>query len=73
MGTETGWDFLWTHSEKDSFKEFQINYDNLLDEFIDGKSFQNPNFPKLPKKAESVPNKASQLSQIQKLKNKLIN
>ena len=73
MGSETGWDFLWTHSEKDSFKEFQSNYDNLLNEFIDGKAFQKPNFPELPKKVESVPDKSSQLSQIQKLKNKLIN
>ena len=73
MGTETGWDFLWTHSEKESFKEFQVNYDNLLNEFIDGRNFQNPNFPKLPKKVESIPDKSSQLSQIKKLKNKLIN
>ena len=73
MGTETGWDFLWTHSEKESFKEFQVNYDNLLNEFIDGRNFQNPNFPKLPKKVKSIPDKSSQLSQIKKLKNKLIN
>ena len=73
MGTETGWDFLWTHSEKESFKEFQLNYDNLLNEFIDGRTFQNPDFPKLPKKVESIPDKSSQLSQIKKLKNKLIN
>ena len=73
MGTETGWDFLWTHSEKDSFKEFQSSYDKLLNDFIDGKAFQKPNFPELPKKVESIPDKSSQLSQIQKLKNKLIN
>ena len=73
MGTETGWDFLWTHSEKESFKEFQLNYDNLLNEFIDGRTFQNPKFPKLPKNIESIPDKSSQLSQIKKLKNKLIN
>ena len=73
MGSETGWDFLWTHSEKESFKEFQFNYDNLLNEFIDGRTFHNPKFPKLPKKIESIPDKSSQLSQIKKLKNKLIN
>ena len=71
--TETGWDFLWTHSEKDSFKEFQSSYDKLLNDFIDGRAFQKPNFPELPKKVESIPDKSSQLSQIQKLKNKLIN
>ena len=73
IGTETGWDFLWTQSEKETFKEFLSNYNNLIDDFINGKVFRDPNFPQLPKDIKTKPNKSAQLSQIQKLKNKLIN
>ena len=48
-------------------------YDLSYKEFFDLKKGEKPNFPELPKKVESIPDKSSQLSQIQKLKNKLIN
>ena len=73
IGSETGWDFLWTQPEKESYKEFMSNYNVFVEDFINGKVFNNPNFPELPKDIKIKPNKTAQLTQIQKLKNKLIN
>ena len=73
IGSETGWDFLWTQPEKESYKEFVSNYNVFVEDFINGKVFNNPNFPELPKDIKIKPNKTAQLTQIQKLKNKLIN
>ena len=49
------------------------NYNVFIEDFINGKVFNNPNFPELPKNIKIKPNKTAQLAQIQKLKNKLIN
>ena len=49
------------------------NYNVFIEDFINGKVFNNPNFPELPKDIKIKPNKTAQLTQIQKLKNKLIN
>ena len=58
---------------KESYKEFVSNYNAFVEDFINGKVFNNPNFPELPKDIKIKPNKTAQLTQIQKLKNKLIN
>ena len=73
IGSETGWDYLWTQPEKETFKEFKLNYDFLVNEYLDGKEFSKPNFPELPKTLRVKVNKESQLKKIQDLKNKLIN
>ena len=73
IGSKTGWDYLWTQSEKETFKEFKLNYDVLVNEYLEGKEFSEPNFPKLPNTLEVKVNKKSQLKKIQDLKNKLIN
>ena len=73
IGSKTGWDYLWTQSEKETFKEFKLNYDILVNEYLEGKEFSEPNFPKLPNTLEVKVNKKSQLKKIQDLKNKLIN
>ncbi len=73
IGSKTGWDYLWTQSEKETFKEFKLNYDILVNEYLEGKEFSEPNFPKLPNTLEAKVNKKSQLKKIQDLKNKLIN
>ena len=73
IGSKTGWDYLWTQAEKETFKEFKLNYDFLVNEYLDGKEFSKPNFPELPKTLRVNVNKKSQLKKIQDLKNKLIN
>ena len=73
IGSKTGWDYLWTQSEKETFKEFKLNYDILVNEYLEGKEFSEPNFPKLPNTLEVKVDKKSQLKKIQDLKNKLIN
>ncbi len=73
IGSKTGWDYLWTQAEKETFKEFKLNYDFLVNEYLDGKEFSKPNFPELPKTLRVKVNKKSQLKKIQDLKNKLIN
>ena len=73
IGSKTGWDYLWTQAEKETFKEFKLNYDFLVNEYLDGKEFSKPNFPELPKTLRVKVNKESQLKKIQDLKNKLIN
>ena len=73
IGSKTGWDYLWTQAEKETFKEFKLNYDFLVSEYLDGKEFSKPNFPELPKTLRVKVNKESQLKKIQDLKNKLIN
>ena len=73
IGSNTGWDYLWTQSEKETFKEFKLNYDILVNEYLEGKEFSEPNFPKLPNTLEVKVDKKSQLKKIQDLKNKLIN
>ena len=73
IGSKTGWDYLWTQAEKETFKEFKLNYDFLVNEYLDGKEFSKPNFPELPKTLKVKVNKESQLKKIQDLKNKLIN
>ena len=73
IGSKTGWDYLWTQSEKETFREFKLNYDILVKEYLEGKEFSEPNFPKLPNTLEVKVNKKSQLKKIQDLKNKLIN
>ena len=73
IGSKTGWDYLWTKAEKETFKEFKLNYDFLVNEYLDGKEFSKPNFPELPKTLKVKVNKESQLKKIQDLKNKLIN
>ena len=73
VGSKTGWDYLWTQAEKETFKEFKLNYDFLVNEYLDGKEFSKPNFPELPKTLKVKVNKKSQLKKIQDLKNKLIN
>ena len=73
IGSKTGWDYLWTQAEKETFKEFKLNYDFLVNEYLDGKEFSKPNFPELPKTLKVKVNKKSQLKKIQDLKNKLIN
>ena len=56
-----------------TFKEFKLNYDLLVNEYLEGKEFSKPNFPKLPNTLEVKVDKKSQLKKIQDLKNKLIN
>ena len=73
IGSKTGWDYLWTQAEKETFREFKFNYDILVNEYLEGKEFSKPNFPKLPNTLEAKVNKKSQLKKIQDLKNKLIN
>ena len=73
IGSKTGWDYLWTQAEKETFKEFKLNYDILVNEYLEGKEFSKPNFPKLPKTLRVEVDKESQLKRIQDLKNKLIN
>ena len=73
IGSKTGWDYLWTQAEKETFKEFKLNYDILVNEYLEGKEFSKPNFPELPKTLRVKVNKKSQLKKIQDLKNKLIN
>ena len=73
IGSKTGWDYLWTQAEKETFKEFKLNYDLLVNEYLEGKEFSKPNFPELPKTLRVKVNKESQLKKIQDLKNKLIN
>ena len=73
IGSKTGWDYLWTQAEKETFREFKLNYDILVNEYLEGKEFSKPNFPKLPNTLEAKVNKKSQLKKIQDLKNKLIN
>ncbi len=73
IGSNTGWDYLWTQSEKETFKEFKLNYDILVNEYLEGKEFSEPNFPKLPNTLEVKVDKKSQLKKIKDLKNKLIN
>ena len=73
IGSKTGWDYLWTQAEKETFKEFKLNYDLLVNEYLEGKEFSKPNFPELPKTLRVKVNKKSQLKKIQDLKNKLIN
>ena len=73
IGSKTGWDYLWTQPEKETFKEFKLNYDLLVNEYLEGKEFSKPNFPELPKTLRVKVNKESQLKKIQDLKNKLIN
>ena len=73
IGSKTGWDYLWTQAEKETFKEFKLNYDLLVNEYLEGKEFLKPNFPKLPKALKVKIDKESQLKKIQDLKNKLIN
>ena len=73
IGSKTGWDYLWTQAEKETFREFKFNYDILVSEYLEGKEFSKPNFPELPKTLRVKVNKESQLKKIQDLKNKLIN
>ena len=73
IGSKTGWDYLWTQAEKETFREFKLNYDILVNEYLEGKEFSKPNFPKLPNTFEVKVDKKSQLKKIQDLKNKLIN
>ena len=73
IGSKTGWDYLWTQSEKETFREFKLNYDILVNEYLEGKEFSEPNFPKLPNTLKVKVDKKSQLKKIQDLKNKLIN
>ena len=73
IGSKTGWDYLWTQAEKETFKEFKLNYDLLVNEYLEGKKFSKPNFPELPKTLRVKVDKKSQLKKIQDLKNKLIN
>ena len=73
IGSKTGWDYLWTQAEKETFKEFKLNYDFLVNEYLEGKKFSKPNFPELPKTVRVKVDKKSQLKKIQDLKNKLIN
>ena len=73
IGSKTGWDYLWTQAMKETFREFKLNYDILVNEYLEGKEFSKPNFPKLPKTLRVEVDKESQLKRIQDLKNKLIN
>ena len=73
IGSKTGWDYLWTQAEKETFKVFKLNYDILVNEYLEGKEFSEPNFPKLPNTLEVKVDKKSQLKKIKDLKNKLIN
>ena len=73
IGSKTGWDYLWTQAEKETFREFKLNYDILVNEYLEGKEFSKPNFPILPNTLEVKVDKKSQLKKIQDLKNKLIN
>jgi len=73
IGSKTGWDYLWTQAEKETFKEFKLNYDLLVNEYLEGKEFSKPKFPELPKTLRVRVDKKSQLKKIQDLKNKLIN
>ena len=73
IGSKTGWDYLWTQAEKETFTEFKLNYDLLVNEYLEGKEFSKPKFPELPKTLSVKVDKKSQLKKIQDLKNKLIN
>ena len=73
IGSKTGWDYLWTQAEKETFIEFKLNYDLLVNEYLEGKEFSKPKFPELPKTLRVKVDKKSQLKKIQDLKNKLIN
>ena len=73
IGSKTGWDYLWTQAEKETFTEFKLNYDLLVNEYLEGKEFSKPKFPELPKTRRIKVDKKSQLKKIQDLKNKLIN
>lgn len=73
IGSKTGWDYLWTQAMKETFREFKLNYDILVNEYLEGKEFSEPNFPKLPNTLEVKVDKKSQLKKIKDLKNKLIN
>ena len=73
IGSKTGWDYLWTQAEKETFTEFKLNYDLLVNEYLEGKEFSKPKFPELPKTLRVKVDKKSQLKKIQDLKNKLIN
>ena len=73
IGSKTGWDYLWTQAEKETFTEFKLNYDLLVNEYLEGKKFSKPKFPELPKTLRVKLDKKSQLKKIQDLKNKLIN
>ena len=73
IGSKTGWDYLWTQAEKETFTEFKLNYDLLVNEYLEGKEFSKPKFPELPKTLRVKLDKKSQLKKIQDLKNKLIN
>ena len=64
---------LWTQAEKETFTEFKLNYDLLVNEYLEGKEFSKPTFPELPKTLRVKVDKKSQLKKIQDLKNKLIN
>ena len=72
IGSKTGWDYLWTQAEKETFREFKLNYDILVNEYLEGKEFSEPNFPELPNTLDVKVDKKSQLKKIQDLKNKLI-
>ena len=69
IGSKTGWDYLWTQAEKETFREFKLNYDILVNEYLEGKEFSEPNFPKLPNTLEVKVDRKSQLKKIQDLKN----
>ena len=73
IGSKTGWDYLWTQAEKETFTEFKLNYDLLVNEYLEGKEFSKPKFPELPKTQRIKVDKKSQLKKIRDLKNKLIN
>ncbi len=73
IGSKTGWDYLWTQAEKETFTEFKLNYDLLVNEYLEGKEFSKPKFPELPATQTVKVDKKSQLKKIRDLKNKLIN
>ena len=35
IGSKTGWDYLWNQAEKETFKEFKLNYDILVNEYLE--------------------------------------
>ncbi len=66
-GLETGWFFLQNESEKTAFNEFKDKFELLIEAWLAGEQFENPNTPQLEENISSL-DKNQQLSFIKNLK-----
>ncbi len=68
-GSKTGWFLLQNESEQIALKEFKNKFDSLIEDWLEGKKFDNPKILKLEKNINLL-NKDQQLTFIEKLKKK---